>query len=694
MIDLRNNFHIIESLSELPNLQNRKEIFLDVETKRIFDHVKLGGLYPWKGDRICGFSISADDIPDVWYIPIRHTTIGSNNLPIKNVMNYARDVLTTCDDWINHLVKFDAMMFDIGDDVQFNCRLICTLNLAKLYYSDCWEFGLKPLCRDWLDYDTGSLDRVTTYLDSLRPKSKSYADVPIRILGEYANDDVRMNRKLYRFLQDKMQTRIEKTMVDDGTNKQGDKVKQLIETEIKLTPVLFDMEKEGLRIDEIECKIKSAQALRIMIGNSEKIEQLTGRSEFVNSNACMQDILLKQFKLPILLTIIEKNEEGRYHDTGRPSFNKDAMALYKAHPSVTCDEKIKQIVDLISEYRIEQQFKSLFLDTFLELNVNGYVHPNYNQSVKSGRMSCSTPNSQQQNERSKALIHPHEGEGYLANDYSQIQFRLIVHYCQIAAAIKAYNEDPKTDYHQWVSDLLQIQRKPSKQLNFGMAFGQGKNGVTKKLMTNEDIMKEMGDVVNQLVNEGLLDSNLRVKKFEELCRNRAVSSYNAYHEKMPEIQLTSRKAADVASVRGFVFTAYGRRRYLPGRASYKAFNSVMQGTDADIMKERMVAISPRYNFDSKKWGLKVRANVHDELLNGVVLENLYDPKLHKYVCDLLENTTQKFRVPILVGLGISPNNWSEAAGEKIITENEIYKNLKEYKKAANEVGKLIAGKIS
>ena len=678
MIDLRDNFHIIESLPELPNLQNRKEIFCDVETKRVFDHPKLGGLYPWKGDRICGFSISADDIPEVWYVPVRHTALNSNNLPVENVMNWARDILTSCDDWINHNVKFDAMFFDVGDNVQFDCRLVCTLNLAKLYYSDRFAFGLKPLCKDWLDYDTGSTDRVKAYLDSLRPKSSSYADVPIKILGEYANDDVRMNRKLYRFLQDKMQARIEKSIADDGSNKQGDLVKQLIETEIKLTPVLFDMEKEGLRIDETECKIKSALALRTMIGNAEKIEQLTGRDEFVNSNACMKDILLKQFKLPILVTIKERNENGQFIDTGRPSFDKDAMALYKVHPTVTSDEKIKQVVDLITEYRTEQQFKSLFLDTFLELNVDSIIHPNYNQSVKTGRMSCSKPNSQQQNERSKALIHPHEGEGYISNDYSQIQFRLIVHYCQIAAAIKAYNEDPKTDYHQWVSDVLGIKRKPSKQLNFGMAFGQGKGGVTRKLITNEDIMTEMGDVVNKLVEQGLLDPNLRVKKFQELCRNRAVSSYEAYHEKMPEIQITSRKAADVASVRGFVFTGYGRRRYLPGKACRKAFNSIMQGTDADIMKERMVALSPRYNSDSKQWGLKIRANVHDELLNGVVLENLYDPKLHTYIYELLEDTTVKFRVPILVGLGLSPNNWREAAGDKIIT---------------NEAGKFIAGKV-
>ena len=672
MINLRSNFHIIESLSELPNLQNRKEIFCDAETKRVFDNDKVGGLYPWKGDRICGFSITADDIKDVWYLPVRHTAPNSNNLPIKNVMDWTRDILQSCDDWINHFVKFDAMMFDVGDNVEFKCRLICTLNLAKLYYSDRWEFGLKPLCKDWLNYDTGSLDRVQAYLNSLKPKSKSYADVPIRLLGEYANDDVQMNRLLYRFLQENLQKRME-----NSSGKQPELIKQLIETEIKLTPILFDMEKEGLCIDETECRIKSAKSLKIMIHNAEKIEQLTGRDEFVNSNTCMKDILLKQFKLPILLTIKEK-KDGRWYDTGRPSFDKDAMALYKVHPSVTSDEKIKQVVDLISEYRTEQQFKSLFLDTFLELHVNNVVHPNYNQSVKTGRLSCSKPNSQQQNERSKELIHPHKGEGYISNDYSQIEYRFIVHYCKIRDAIEAYNKDPKTDYHQWISEMLRMHRKPAKQLNFGMAYGQGKNGVTKKLEVNEDIMQEMGDKVNEMIKLGVLNPTLRVAKFKEMCREHAINSYNIYHEKWPEIQQTSRQAANVAKIRGFIFNAYGRRRYLPGDAARVAFNTIMQSSAADVMKERMVAISPRYNSESKNWGIKPRANVHDELLNGVPIEELYNPNLHNYICNILETTTIKFRVPILVGLGISPNNWSEAASDN---------------KIQDVAGNFIAGKI-
>lgn len=663
MIDLRNHFHIIESLSELPNLKNRDEIFCDIESKRVFNH-EIGGLYVFKGDKICGFSITADDIKDIWYIPVRHTSDAANNLPVLNVMDWARDILQSCKEWINHNVKFDAMFFDVGDNVEFKCKLICTIMLSKLYYSDRMNYGLKSLGKDWLDYDTGSTDRVAAYLASI--KSKSYADVPIKLLGEYANDDVCMNRQLYRFLQKEMLERIESTAKDDGTNKQGDLVRSNIETEIALTPVLFDMEKDGLRINERECQLENLKAMKTIVHNSEKLEVLTGM-EFTDSNACLQRILLQKFNLPILSTIIEK-EDGRYIDTGRPSFDKDALALYKAHPLVTGNDKIKQVVNLISDYRKDSQFKSLFLDTFLELNVDGILHPSYNQCVRTSRLSCSRPNSQQQNARSKKLIHPDECCGFISNDYSQVEYRMIVHYCQIAAAIAAYNNDPTTDYHIWVAELLKILRKPAKQLNFGMAFGQGERSVTTTLMTNEKIMEGMGAVVNELINAGKLDVKFREAKFKELCKTHAKTAYRAYHTKLPEIRKTSNAARDVAAVRGFIFTAYGYRRYLPGNAARNAFNSIMQGSAAGIIKERMVALAPRYNSDSRKYGLKIKANVHDEVLNGVPLENLYNPDVHKYICDMLENTTIKFRVPILTGLGISKQNWCEAAQDERVDD--------------------------
>ena len=98
------------------------------------------------------------------------------------------------------------------------------------------------------------------------------------------------------------------------------------------------------------------------------------------------------------------------------------------------------------------------------------------------------------------------------------------------------------------------------------------------------------------------------------------------------------------------------------------------------MKERMIAFSPRWNLETRNWGLRIAANVHDEVLSCAPLEVLRNPEMHKFICDTLENTNIKFRVPILTGLGISSTNWSEAAGDDKILGGAF-------------CGKIIAGKI-
>jgi DNA polymerase-1 len=564
-------------------------------------------------------------------------------------MQWIQDILFTAEDWINHNVKFDALFF-LADGVEFKCRLIDTVVLTHLYNSDYQTYSLKPLCASLLGINTGSLTKVTSYLDSI--KSKSYADVPVDILGDYCCDDIRINRILYRYLQ----------------KERFAELADLWETEIKLTPVLYDMERRGIRIDETECKLESVRSLRKMIELSSKIGEEIGQ-EFTNSNDCIYDIFVNQFGLPILATIQEREEDGRWFDTGRPTFDKDAMLLYQAHPLVTGDPKILKVVTDICNYRIESTYKSLYLDTFLSLNVDGILHPNYTQCVRSGRLSCSRPNSQQQNERSKALIYPHKGFGFISNDYNQIEYRLIVHYINDADAIKAYNENPDTDFHQWVAELLQnIDRDPAKQLNFGMAYGAGKKRVTAGLMANEHIIKLVSEQLQIAIESGKLDPTLKTKKFKEMCASFAEDAYESYHERLPGIKETSRRATMMCKLRGFIFNAYGRRGYIPAKYSYKAFNRIIQSCAADIMKERIVALSPRYNSESRNWNLFISSNVHDENLDEVPLEVLYDEKLHKFIVDTLQTTTMKFRVPIITSLGLSSKNWAEASGKAVIKD--------------------------
>jgi len=675
MIDLPNGAKLIESAAEMWALPvcNAEELFLDIESQRNFDHPDIGGLYPVKGDRIAGLAIAVNDEPGVYYIPVRHTGF-LFNVPVEEFQPWLKQVLGTAKRWINHHI-FTDMLFCEYEGATFDGELIDTLTMAKVQDSDRMDQDLKTLCREILGMPMEGEREIKAYLAGI--KSKSYADVPPDLLGNYAGDDIIGVRRLYR----------------DQQAKRPDEVAGIWAVEIQLAQVLADMERVGLQVKKTELKFDRMGGLNKLIQLSTDISALAGR-EFTNSHACIFDILINQLGLPVLATKWEKDPEtNRLKDTGRPSFDKKAMALYEVHPAVTGDPNIKLLFAKIMEYRKEAMHQSFFVAPFLEL-MDEYevIHPTYNPVVRTGRMSCSRPNAQQQNKRSKALIHPHDGYGFISCDYSQVEFRLIAHYIEDPEWIAAYNNDPDTDAHKWVAEMMGVKRKAGKTLNFGMAYGAGKAKVTAELAANPDIIEDVGIEVNAMIERGEIKVERRNSIYQQLCRERAVTVYAKYHEKIPGLRRTSRQAEHVCRRRGYIRNAYGRRRHLPTKAAHKAFNSLIQGCAMDLIKERIVALSPRYNAKMKAWGIRIVANVHDEVLFEVPLALLHDPEVQSYICDTLESPSIKFAVPIKVGLGISDKCWAIASGDDCYLADGTVVDVSK-KKLPEDHAAILAGKI-
>ena len=652
MLSLKPCYNLITSAKELPYYKGKTitNLYMDFESKNIFgiecegdtdkkiaERKSQGGLYPFGGDRIAGIAVTIDDDKQGYYIPVRHEY--GSNIDLEDVRKWLSFMTSTAENWVNHNVVFDATFLH-AEGIEFQCNLVDTLTLSKTIDSDRITYGLKPLTVEWLGYDNDSVDRVAEYLRA--SKSKDWSTVPPDLLGEYALDDVFRNRLLYKYL----------------IANRPDSLKGIWETEIKMSSVLYDMEVDGLKVDVTKCKVESLKALRKVIAATTRLSMFAD-DEFRDSSQMLYDILIGKLELPVVATIKEKGENGREYDTGRPCFDKEALAIYAVHPEVIVNPEAIQIVKDIKTYREETQFLSLYSDKFLALaDENDVIHPKYNQIVRTGRMSCSRPNIQQQNDRSKKLIIPEEGFGFVSRDYSQIEFRLIVHYINDLQAIEAYQKNPKTDFHQWVSELLHVKRKAGKQINFGMAYGAGKRRVTAGLTSNPDVIDEISEVMKGME----VPSGERTSLFNQMCAERASEVYDLYHERLPGIKATAYRASDTCKFRGYVFDAYGRIRHLPRSASHKAFNSIIQGCAMDIMKDAMVRLSPRYNELSKAFGIKLRANVHDEDLMTVPSELLNDARLLGHIDGILEHPSVEFRVPILCDGGQSTLNWSSAKG--------------------------------
>ncbi len=641
MITFKNGGRLVQSVDELPHLEGAHYLYVDFETTS--GSKKLKSLNPWHNCSIAGIAVTANEIGEAWYVPIGHND-EHWNLPKEPVLQWLRDMIKSADHWVNQNVKYDALVgAQVG--VEFN-SLICTMTLAKIIDSDKimrGGYSLVALSRDWLGRDISHYEkRVKAFLLGCG-KSQDYGDVPADMLGEYACEDALTARRLFKYEDEKCPT----------------ECRGVWDTEIKLTPVLFDMEMEGLHIDSLECQKQKLVTMTKMLSIEESIDNFTGLAIRPHVNDDCYDLLCNKYGLPVL----------GWTDESNPSFDKDTLKSYKRHPRVLADENLLQVVDLMLEYRKMNTLLSLFINTFLRLHVDGVLHPTYNQAIRTGRMSCSMPNAQQQSKASKALIHPAPGCSFLSMDYSQIEFRIIVHYIQDAACIEAYRLNPDIDFHAWVAEMCSITRDPAKNVNFAMGFGGGKRRILSMLASN---MELVGALMEQVKAE-TDDPDMQETLFLALARRRAETVYNTYHNTLPGLKRTSYRASNRLKQRGHVRNAYGRYRHLPEEFAFRAFNSIVQSSAADVQKERTVATAPRYNSDVRALEITQVANVHDETLFHGPSESIEDPRTRALITTIMEDVAVDFRVPIRVAAGLSNTSWAIASGDdgKVSVERSL-----------------------
>lgn len=613
MISLSTNQFMIQSAAELPDLRGR-DLFLDVETTS--GDPKVAAFSPWHGHRILGFAFAVDDSP-VYYVPMRHQ---SGNVPLQASQKYLRDLIQSRSTrWINHGIKFDAH-FTKADGAEFVNPIVCTLTRAKLLETDRNGYALTELAQDLLKVDkTDTEAEVKRYLD----KSKDWGVVPADIVGMKSTADVATNRDLFRWQESK---RVE----DD---------KLIWDIEEKFTAVLYDIEEFGMAVDIEELKRHQFKLQFQMLQLEEAIHKAAGFAINPMSSGDLFDLICNSFALPVL----------KYTEKKEPSFDFDSLTRYIM---LVEDEDKKEVIRKVQKYRELGNLLGMFVESYLAKQADGILHPNYNQLVRTGRLSCSNPNAQQLNKPAKALIHPHPGYWFMCNDYSQLEFRLLVHYIQDAACIAAYAKDPDTDFHQWVAEMCRIPRDPAKNVNFGIGYGAGKDKTTRMLSTEPHIIEEMQKLATS------------PEHFKKLCNERAVEVYDTYHATLPGIKIKSREAQYRCLRRGHVFNAYGRRRYLPRKRAWKALNTICQGCGSDIMKDSLVKMSPRYNSWTREIGMKISGTVHDEALLSLPNDVAQDRSVTNKLKDIFEKPIPTFRVPMRISSGLSKDNWALASPKK------------------------------
>lgn len=616
MIKLSNNVVLCEEAGDLPSLPPRiYELFMDFETSS--RHFEIKSLNPWKVEH-CRLHLAAftwDDNQTIYCIE-------------RKLANFIGDLFKRSHTWINQNVKYDVHVAANDGGFYFDGELHDTLTLAKLVDSDRkykGGYGLDALAKAYCGID------LSPYYHSLKKwlvGNEDYGQIGTTDLADYAGNQVRANRVLHRELLKQL----------------PEETHPVWETEKRLTKTLIKIERRGMVVDIEGVHKARIRAVKRMMTCQEKLEDIIGPS-FAgfnpDSNPDCLDLLINTYQLPAIKKKFKDGSESK-----GPSFAKQVLKDYLRLPHAPIE-----VIRLIQEYRHESTMLGLFWEPWLQLHVNGILHSSYNQVVRSGRTSCSMPNSQQFNNEARDLIKPREGMALVCKDYKQIEYRIIVHYTNNKSIVQAYNDNPDADFHQMMADEINallngafhFKRKPAKILNLALGYQMGKQSTIAALRIDPDIIAGTnGDAA--------------------MAMEIATKAYHAFHRRLPEVKVHAKMAEAVARKRGYVRNAYGRRCHLPLEYCRPAFNRVCQSHAADLMKERTNALSDA--IEDLDYEAHLLASVHDETLSEVEADRAYE--YAEFSSSILNDVSVPLRVPIRCSAGVSFTSWLDAkeAGDR------------------------------
>lgn len=360
--------------------------------------------------------------------------------------------------------------------------------------------------------------------------------------------------------------------------------KLMREIEMPLSYVLYDMEKEGIKVKPAELKAYG-EALCGRIEELEKSIHEQAGSEFnINSPKQLGEILFEKLQLP----------GGKKTKTG---YSTAADVLDKLAPEYP-------VVAQILEYRGLTKLKSTYAEGLASyIGEDSRIHSTFNQTITAtGRISSTEPNLQnipmrmELGRRIRKVFVPEDGYIFTDADYSQIELRVLAHMSGDEQLIEAYRMDEDIHritaskvFHTPFEEVTDLQRRNAKAVNFGIVYGISSFGLSQDLSITR---KEANEYIEQ------------------------------YFATYPGVKKFLDKQVEDAKRDGYVTTMFGRRRPVPELASSNfmqrsfgervAMNSPIQGTAADIIKIAMIRVWQRLKEEKLKSRLILQ--VHDELL--------------------------------------------------------------------------------
>ncbi|MBE6447540.1 MAG: DNA polymerase I [Alphaproteobacteria bacterium] len=385
--------------------------------------------------------------------------------------------------------------------------------------------------------------------------------------------------------------------------------------DLPLLPILDQMEKKGILISSNRLRLVS----NILKQKKERLENqifsTVGYSFNIASPKQLASALFDNLNIP------KPNKNA--------SLDIEALEDLREYSSVP---------SWVIEWRKISKLESTYTDSLCNLidPIDLRIHTTFRStSTVTGRLSSSNPNLQNipykselgKQIRSAFISAP--GHKLLSFDYSQIELRVLAHLADIKLLKELFLTN--TDVHSATAakvfkvsenQVSPEMRRQAKIINFGIIYGMSAFRLSKTL-------------------------NVSVHDAKKYIEN--------YFQHFAEFEIYHKSVIEFARSHGYVETLSGRRCYIKDILSKnftlrqfserQAFNAVIQGSAADIVKIAMIQLYP--NLQELKTSMLVQ--IHDELVFET--EDAFAESASNYIQSVMANCVS-LSVPLNVNIKV------------------------------------------
>lgn len=487
----------------------------------------------------------------------------------------------------------------------------------------------------WLIHDTRAMAHILNpaILSGLKPRSMrelgawaghgeaelkeamvkggwDWATVPIELIWKYAAFDT----CLTALLAEEMWPKI----VAQG-------FQPIYELELASTQVLTDMERRGILTDRAYLREKAEDWGREKAAVEHVLTESFGVVKPGSAQQVMRALEQESGWRPTVFT-----------EKGSPDLS-DGVLGGLAEPDELGGKKPSEVAALVRKHREYHKLTNTYVKNLLGLSDDhGRLHPSINPlGAKTGRMSVTRPALQtlpSGDPRIRNAFISGPGNCLITADYDQIEMRLFAHYSGDELMLQGIR------YGDWMSeqghDGYDLHSMAAR-----LVFGIGMNDEVPKALRKRVKGVSFGKVYGSGLETFAATSGLSLDDARH-----AIAAYEQAFPQSRKDQFPSRVARALAERDRYnrdphVLTSYGRKEPCWPSEAYKAVNYLIQGTAADVLKDRIVALS-------RTWvGELMILPIHDEILFEVP-----DEAAHDAMATIRETMPERerFAVPLTV----------------------------------------------